>query len=83
MRLIKFWWCAQHFLEKYLLEETEEELGFSEALLKTAIIYVIENCYFNFGKVTMKQVIGIPMVIDVAPFLAFFYILMKKNACHH
>ena len=32
--------------------------------------YLIKNCYFNAGNVTMKQVIGIPMGIDVAPFWA-------------
>ena len=52
--------------------------------LKTAINYLIEDCYFNIGNVTMKQATGIPMEIEPAPFWAnLFYISMEKNTCHH
>ena len=32
-------------------------LGFSKTSIETAIDYLMENCYFNAGYVTMKQVI--------------------------
>ena len=58
--------------------------GFDKTSLKTAINYLIENCYFNVGNVTIKQAIGIPMGINLAPFwVYFFYISKKENTCHH
>ena len=49
-------------------KKTKGGLGFSKTSLKTAINQLIGNCYFNVGNVTMKQVIGIPMGNDPAPF---------------
>ena len=54
--------------------------GFSKTSLKTAVNYLVENCYFNDGNVAMKQAICIPMRIDTAPFWAtIFYGFMKKS----
>ena len=40
------------------------------SLLKEATIFVLYNCFFAIGNITMIQVIGIPMGSDPAPFLA-------------
>ena len=68
----------------YWGKETLVGRGFNKTSLKTAIDYLIEDCYFNIGNVTMKQAIGIPMGINLAPFWAyFFYIPKKENTCYH
>ena len=55
--------CAEYWEKK-----TKGGLGFSKSSLKKVINHLIENCNFNVRNVTMKQVIGIPMGIDLAPF---------------
>ena len=37
--------------------------------LKLAINYLIDNCYFTVGNSTFRQVTGIPMASDRAPFM--------------
>ena len=68
----------------YWGKKAKGELGFSKSSLKTAINHLTENCYFNVGKVTMNQVIGIPTGVTQHHFgLIFCYIFRKKNTCHH
>ena len=67
-----------------LSEENKKGLGFSKALINTAINHLIGNCYFNVGFVTIKKTMRIPMGIDLARFWAiFFYTPTKKNTFHH
>ena len=40
---------------------------FTKLLLKEAIKFLIHNCFFSIGNITMIQVIGIPMGSDPAP----------------
>ena len=47
---------------------------FTQNSLKLAIQHLIENCYFNVGNIVMRQVIGIPMGIDPAPFWANLFL---------
>ena len=75
----------------YWGKKTNSSQGFSQNSLKNAINYLITNCYFNVGKITMKQVIGIPMGIDPAPFWANLFLytyeldymntLIKEDKC--
>ena len=56
------------------------KVGFSKPGLKIAVRHLIENSYFIVGNVTMRQVIGILMGIDPAPFWAnlFLYTYEKE-----
>jgi hypothetical protein len=75
----------------YWGKKTNSSQGFSQNSLKNAINYLMTNCYFNVGKITMKQVIGIPMGIDPAPFWANLFLytyeldymntLIKEDKC--
>ena len=42
---------------------------FTKSLLKEAIKFLLHNCFFSIGNITMIQVIGTPMGSDQAPFL--------------
>ncbi len=55
------------------------KVGFSKQSLKTAVKFLIENCYFQVGDVTMRQAIGIPMGIDPAPFWANLFLYTYEN----
>ena len=61
-------------------KKVKGSLGFSKPSLKRAVSHLIQNCYFNVGNVVMKQIIGIPMGIDPAPFWAnlFLYYYEEK-----
>jgi hypothetical protein len=48
----------------------DEEFGYGSADIMKLIQFVIENIYFRFGDITLKQCIGIPMGTDCAPQLA-------------
>ena len=41
--------------------------------------YLIDNCYFTFGDKIFKQVIGIPMGSDPAPFKANLFLYYFEN----
>ena len=42
--------------------------------IKSALKYLMENCFFQVGNLTFKQVIGIPMGSDPAPFFANLFL---------
>ena len=47
---------------------------FSKDALKSAVKYLIKQCYFSVGNVIFLQTIGIPMGIDPAPFWANLFL---------
>ena len=49
-------------------------LRFSRQLVKDAMQYLMDNCYFTFGEKVFRQVIGIPMGSDPAPFMANLFL---------
>jgi hypothetical protein len=48
--------------------------SFSQNSLKQATKHLITNCYFTVGNTVMRQVVGIPMGIDPAPFWANLFL---------
>ena len=52
---------------------------FSKSSLKNSIKYLLDNCYFKFGNKIFKQVIGIPMGSDPAPFMANLFLYYYEN----
>ena len=60
--------------------KSSKHFTFNIASLKKAFAYIIRNCYFSIGEHVFKQIIGIPMGSDPAPFFAnlfLFYFEMK------
>ena len=53
---------------------SKDHVSFTQNSLKQAVKYLIENCYFNVGNIVMKQIVGIPMGIDPAPFWANLFL---------
>ena len=51
---------------------------FNKSLLKEAIKFIMRNCFFSIGNITMFQVIGIPMGSDPAPFFANLFVAHKE-----
>ena len=49
-------------------------LRFSRQLVKDALKYLLDNCYFTFGESVFKQIVGIPMGSDPAPFFANLFL---------
>ena len=47
---------------------------FHKELIKEAINYLMHNCHFTFGKTLFKQIIGIPMGSDPAPYFANLFL---------
>ena len=50
-----------------------------KAQIKNAITYLLDNCYFTVGDNVFKQVIGIPMGTDPAPFMANLFLYYYEN----
>ena len=48
-------------------------------LVKKSITYLLDNCFFTVGKYIFKQVIGIPMGTDPAPFMANLFLYYYEN----
>ena len=48
-------------------------------MVKKEIAFLLGNCYFKVGKNVFKQVIGIPMGTDPAPFMANLFLYNYEN----
>jgi hypothetical protein len=48
-------------------------------LVKKSIAYLLDNCFFMVGNLVFKQVIGIPMGTDPAPFMANLFLYYYEN----
>ena len=53
--------------------------SFTKFSLKQATAHLVKNCYFTVGNSVMKQVIGIPMGIDPAPFWANLFLYKYEH----
>ena len=51
---------------------------FTKSLLKEAIKFLLHNCFFSIGNITMIQVIGIPMGCDPASCFANLFLAHKE-----
>lgn len=47
---------------------------FTKTFLTKAVHFLVNNCYFTIGKILLKQVIGLPMGGDPAPFWANLFL---------
>jgi hypothetical protein len=58
----------------YWGNRSNQKTSFSNKSLKLATEYLITNCHFRVGNCVMRQIIGIPMGIDPAPFWANLFL---------
>ena len=54
-------------------------ITFTKASFKDAIKYLMSNCFFTLGDVLFRQVIGIPMGSDPAPFMANLFLYYYES----
>ena len=64
----------------WVSEKKKDHICFSKQDIKDAVTYLLRNCYFTVGSKLFRQIIGIPMGSDPAPFFAnlFLYFYEKK-----
>ena len=58
---------------------TSKRRAYSKGNVRAAIKYLIENCFFEVGGQTFRQVVGIPMGSDPAPFLANLFLYTYES----
>ena len=59
---------------RWVYSSPKDSVLFDRATTKRAIKYLMNNCYFTCGKQVFRQVIGIPMGSDPAPFMANLFL---------
>ena len=61
-------------------DQGKYNITFNKKNLKLAINYLLDNCYFTLGSLCFRQIVGIPMGSDPAPFMAnlFLYHYERK-----
>ena len=64
---------------KWVNENQPNNITFDKISLKLAINYLLDNCYFSIGNMVFRQVIGIPMGSDPAPFMANLFLYFYEN----
>ena len=64
---------------KWVADPSSYHIVYSKANLKLAIRYLMSNCYFSLGNRVFKQIIGIPMGSDPAPFFANLFLYFYEN----
>ena len=60
-------------------EPKDSKLCFSKQQLKDAVTYLISNCFFTVGSKIFRQIIGIPMGSDPAPFFANLFLYFYES----
>ena len=52
---------------------------FTKSSLKKALKYLLVNCHFKLGNIIFRKVLGIPIGLDPAPFMAIFSLYCYKT----
>ena len=58
---------------------TSKIISFSKEQFKAAISFLLANCQFTIGNKIFRQIIGIPMGSDPAPFMANLFLYFYEN----
>ena len=64
---------------KWVTDVTKHDLVFSKDKIKDALKFLMSSCFFTLGNLLFKQVIGIPMGSDPAPFMANLFLYFYEN----
>ena len=67
------------FGAKWVTDQTKYDLVFSKKDVKNALQFLMSSCFFTLGNLLFKQVIGIPMGSDPAPFMANLFLYFYEN----
>jgi len=59
---------------RWVTKKSNASVKFSKDFFKEALSYLMGNCYFTFGDNIFRQIIGIPMGSDPAPFMANLFL---------
>ena len=59
---------------RWVPNNSKAKIKFDITLVKEALEYLMKNCFFTFGNKVFRQVIGIPMGSDPAPFMANLFL---------
>ena len=59
---------------RWVTKKDKASLKFTRELFKEGLSYLMDNCFFTFGELIFRQVIGIPMGSDPAPFMANLFL---------
>ena len=59
---------------RWVSKSSKAGLTFNRNAVKDAIKYLMDNCYFTFGEKLFRQIVGIPMGSDPAPFMANLFL---------
>ena len=60
-------------------DRTNSRLCFDKQKLKNAVSYLLSNCFFTIGSKIFRQIIGIPMGSDPAPFFANLFLYFYES----
>jgi len=58
---------------------SQHDIWFDGTKMKVAVAYLLDNCFFMTGKKLFRQIIGIPMGSDPAPFFANLFLYFYEN----
>ena len=72
-------WCHKQSRLPTKQIENKPCLFFDITLVKKSIDYLLDNCYFTIGNRIYRQIIGIPMGSDPAPFMANLFLYYYEN----
>ena len=59
---------------RWVPNNTKAKIKFNIDLVKDALEYLMKNCFFTFGSKVFRQIIGIPMGSDPAPYMANLFL---------
>ena len=64
---------------RWVTRKSKVGLTFDKNSFKDAIKYLMENCFFTLGEKLFRQIIGIPMGSDPAPFMANLFLYFYES----
>ena len=64
---------------KWVSKNNRSGLRFTRESFKKALEYLMGNCYFTLGNKIFRQIIGIPMVSDPAPYMANLFLYFYES----
>ena len=63
----------------FVKNQSTKKVCYTRESTKQAIAFIMENCFFTVGNRIYRQVIGIPMGSDPAPFFANFFLAFYES----
>ena len=64
---------------RWVANSSRAAIKFSKPLVKEALEYLMNNCFFTFGNKIFRQIVGIPMRSDPVPFMANLFLYHYEN----